>query len=190
MMTDQDFSFLSLVRADLIRHRQVILGRPGAVSAWKLLPAIFSPRFASVLLCRTAHSLAEIHLGLLARMISFLNFAVFGIEVALRCRIGPGLVLPHTQGTVLGAVSIGANAIIFQGVTLGARELDMGYTAGTRPIVGDGVVIGAGAKVLGGLLLGDHCRIGANAVVLESVPAGAVAVGVPARVASPRDDAS
>ena len=181
-MSEQDFSYFSLVRADLARHRQVIVGRPGPTPTWKLLPAIFSPRFASVLLCRTAHSLARLHLGLLARVVSFLNFTVFGIEIALRCRIGPGLVLPHTQGTVIGAASIGADAIIFHGVTLGARELDMGYTSEARPVVGDGVVIGAGAKVLGGLQLGDRCRIGANAVVLESVPAGALAVGVPARV--------
>ena len=87
----------------------------------------------------------------------------------------------HTQGTVLGAASIGANVTIYQQVTLGAREIDFGYTLSLRPVVEDGVVVSAGAKVLGGLILGKDCVVGANAVVLSNVPPNHTAIGVPAR---------
>jgi serine O-acetyltransferase len=110
-----------------------------------------------------------------------LNFFLFGIEIAVRCPIGPGLFLPHTQGTVIGAWRVGSDAIIFQGVTLGARELDFSYSEQSRPVIGDGVTIGAGAKVLGGIHVGEGARIGANSVVLHAIPAHALAVGAPAR---------
>ena len=176
-MNDHPGDFLSCLRDDLRRHRAVIHGKPTG-RAW---PALFSPRFAPVLLYRLAFALERCGLGFLAKIFSLCNFVIFGIEIAARCPIGPGLVLPHTQGTVIGATRVGANVTIFQGVTLGARELDIAYDTKGRPFIGDGVIIGAGAKVLGGVRLGDYSRVGANAVVLESVPAGALAVGVPAR---------
>lgn len=111
-----------------------------------------------------------------------LNFSLFGIAIVVRCPIGKGLFLPHTQGTVIGAYAIGKNATIFQGVTLGTREVDFSYRESSRPTVGDHVTIGSGAKVLGGLTLGAGSHIGANAVVLESVPTHVAAAGVPARV--------
>jgi serine O-acetyltransferase len=120
-------------------------------------------------------------------MISVLNFFLFGIEIAVRCPIGRGLFLPHTQGTVIGAWSIGENVTIFQGVTLGAKELDFSYLESSRPIVEDGVTIGSGAKVLGGLTLGSSSRIGANAVVLNDIAPGVLAVGIPAKVVERRD---
>ena len=69
-----------------------------------------------------------------------------------------------------------------QGVTLGTSEPDMGFTLSMRPVIGSGVLIGAGAKVIGNVRVGDHARIGANAVVLTDVPAYALAVGVPAKI--------
>lgn len=179
-MSDSRNAFLHCLRSDLLRHRSVIRGQNEGPT-W---PALFSPRFAPVLLHRLAHGLALSGLGPLARLISLINFTVFGIEIAVLCPIGPGLVLPHTQGTVIGAARIGSNATIFQGVTLGAREIDVAFDPRQRPTVGDGVVIGAGAKVLGGVRLGDRSCIGANAVVLNSVPDDALAVGVPARMVS------
>ena len=102
---------------------------------------------------------------------------VTGADIPPGCRMGGGLLLPHPNGVVIhpGAV-IGPNCLIFQQVTIGA-----GPRPGV-PVVGGHVDIGAGAKVLGGIVVGDHARIGANAVVLNDVPAGATAVGVPARV--------
>ncbi|MBK9080237.1 MAG: serine acetyltransferase [Hyphomicrobium sp.] len=144
----------------------------------------FSPRFASVYLVRAAHALNGTRLAPLAKVCSLVNFVVFGIEVPPRLAIGPGLVLPHTQGTVIGAGFIGSNVTIYQQVTLGAKLADFGYDVAKRPHVEDGVIITAGAKILGPVRLGAGCIVGANAVVLSDVPPKAVAVGVPARVTS------
>lgn len=141
----------------------------------------FSSRFAPVTLVRIAMWLELSGWSRLAKIPALLNFVVFGIEVPPRAKIGPGLVLMHTQGTVLGAASIGSNVTIYHQVTLGAKDIDFSYTTTRRPCVGDNVVIGAGAKVLGGIMLGNGCVIGANAVVLENVPAEHIAVGIPAK---------
>lgn len=143
---------------------------------------ILSPRFMPVILYRLSHSCYLLKLHPLAKLLSLINFVVFGLEIAVRCKIGNGLYLPHTQGTVIGAVSIGENAVIYHNVTFGAREVDLGYSGASRPVVGNNVIIGAGAKVLGGVVVGDGARIAANAVVVDDVPAGATVVGVPARV--------
>lgn len=111
-----------------------------------------------------------------------LNVVLFGLEVSPRVKIGGGLFLPHTVGTVIGAEQIGECVTVMQGVTLGAKEPDMQFTTTTRPVVGSHVTIGAGAKVIGRVIIGDYAKIGANAVVLRDVPPYAVAVGVPARV--------
>lgn len=142
----------------------------------------FSPRFAPVSLIRVAHALHARGWTRCARFAALINFVVFGLEVPPRLEIGPGLVIMHTQGTVLGAARIGANATIFQQVTLGAAAADFEFNPSARPIVGDGVTITAGAKVLGPLTLGDGCTVGANAVVLIDVPPNSLAVGIPARI--------
>ena len=112
---------------------------------------------------------------------SYLNQIIFGIEISPKCMIGPGIFFPHTSGTVIGASKIGRGVTIFQGVTLGAKQIDMKYDLALRPELGDFVVVGAGAKVLGGITLGDNVRVGANSVLLQSVPANATVAGVPAR---------
>jgi serine O-acetyltransferase len=93
-----------------------------------------------------------------------------------------GLYIPHPVGTVIGATKIGHNATILQGVTLGAKEIDISYLPANRPTIGDNVTIGAGAKVLGGIFIGDNVTIGANAVVTKSLPDHVVAAGVPAKI--------
>ena len=176
-------SLVNLLQADLLRNYAFIHGHfmqpPSLLQLWF---GISLWRFIPVLLCRVAHALYKCKLYPLANAFSIINLFLYGIEISVRCPIGPGLLLPHTQGTVIGAWSIGANATIFQGVTLGARELTSDYNEFTRPTLCNGIIVGAGAKVLGGLLLQDNTRIGANAVVLYDVPAGALAVGVPARL--------
>lgn len=144
----------------------------------------FSPRFVPVVLIRMSQSLAARGWRRSADVLRFLNMVLFGLEVPTRLPIGPGLVLPHTQGTVLGAARIGSNVTIFHQVTLGASTADYAYDPRLRPVVEDDVTLSAGAKVLGGVTLGKGCTIGANAVVLQDVPPGCVAVGVPARVIS------
>jgi serine O-acetyltransferase len=176
------FRLLSYLAADLHRARVLLHGTSDEVSSLRLWLGIVSPRFLPVLLCRLAHTFYCMRLGLIAKALSLLNFFLFGIEIAVRCPIGRGLFLPHTQGTVIGAFSIGENVTIFQGVTLGAREVDFLYQESSRPTVGDNVTIGSGAKVLGGVILGSGSRIGANAVVLNDVAPFLLAVGVPAKV--------
>lgn len=182
-MSELELPLVALLRADLRRQWELLhTGGTVPVGGWKLWRGAISPRFAPVLLCRVAHSLYRMRLGPLAKLVSLVNFFLFGIEVAVRCPIGPGLFLPHTQGTVIGAWSIGRDATIFQGVTLGAREVDFSYREDSRPRLGHGVTVGSGAKVLGGIEIGDSTRIGANSVVLESVPARCLAVGAPSKV--------
>jgi serine O-acetyltransferase len=188
MNAAEDFRLRSYLAADLRRARVLLNGATDSVSGLRLWLGVLSPRFVPVLLCRLAHSLYRFKLVPIAKALSLLNFFLFGIEIAVRCPIGPGLFFPHTQGTVIGAWKIGANATIFQGVTLGAREVDFSYLEQSRPIIGDGVTIGSGAKVLGALLIGDDARIGANSVVLQSIPARALAVGAPARVVQRRQE--
>ena len=105
----------------------------------------------------------------------------FAIEISARCAIGPGIFFPHTSGTVIGASKVKRDVTIFQGVPWGAGQIDMKYDLALRPELGDFVVVGAGAKVLGGITLGDNVRVGANSVLLRSVPANVTVAGVPAR---------
>ena len=177
-----NFKLFAYLFADLRRARDMQYGDTSAVSAIILWLGIFSLRFLPILLCRIAYFFYCLKLRPLAKVISLLNFFLFGIEIAIRCPIGKGFFLPHTQGTVIGAYSIGENVTIFQGVTLGAREIDFLYHESSRPKVEDDVTIGSGAKVLGNVTLGKGSRIGANSVVLESVPANVLSVGIPAKI--------
>lgn len=109
--------------------------------------------------------------------------AVTGADIPLNTRIGGGLRLPHPNGIVIHpSVTIGPNCLIFQQVTLGANFRGV-------PVIGAAVDIGAGAKVLGPIVVGDHAMIGANSVVLKDVAAGTVVAGIPARVIPPRSEA-
>jgi serine O-acetyltransferase len=117
----------------------------------------------------------------LARRVALLRHrfwsVVTGADIPVNCVLGGGLLLPHPNGIVIHpGATVGVNCLIFQQVTIGA-----GGRAGL-PRIGGHVDIGAGAKILGGIVIGDHARIGANAVVLDDVPAGATAVGIPARL--------
>jgi len=106
---------------------------------------------------------------------------VCGSDIPLGCQLGGGLLLPHPNGVVLHpAVVIGPNCLLFQQVTIGVSH-------GGVPTLGGHVDVGAGAKIIGPVRIGDHARIGANAVVTSDVPPGATAVGVPARIIFPED---
>lgn len=101
---------------------------------------------------------------------------VTGADIPLNVKIGGGLLVPHPNGIVIHPdCEIGPNCLIFQQVTIGAASHGV-------PKIGGQVDIGAGAKILGPVLIGDHAKIGANAVVLCDVPAGATAIGIPARI--------
>lgn len=141
----------------------------------------FSPRFAPVTLIRLAQFSRLKDFQTIAKIFSLLNFLIFKIEVPTSLKIGPGLVIPHPQGTVLGAQEIGANVTIFHQVTLGGKAADFSYDLSQRPKVCDGVTLSVGSKILGPLTVGKGAIIGANAVVLEDIPAGVTAVGIPAK---------
>jgi len=172
---------LGLLKADLIRLSPI---RPGGIQSAGWVK-VFNPRFVPVVILRIARFC---HLSRYFRFLSpvftWLNVLLFGIEVTPKCDIGPGLLLPHTHGTVIGATRIGANATIFQGVTLGAKYAQMDYLPESRPTVDDDVMIGAGAKILGGVNIGPRARVAANSLVIESVPADTTAIGVPAIIKS------
>jgi serine O-acetyltransferase len=139
-----------------------------------------NPRFLPVVLIRLAFCLHRSGFFGLGKTCAALNLFLFGIEVPCQLNIGPGLVIPHTVGIVLGAASIGKNATIFHQVTLGATIADYAYDLTKRPTIGDNVTITVGAKVLGTITIGNGAVIGANAVVLKNVPINSLAVGVPA----------
>lgn len=170
----------TLLRADLLRLTLPINELAPIKPNWL---KVMHPRFIPVLFVRLArYFYLSQWFKFLSPIFTWLNLFIFGIEFTARCEVGPGLMLPHTVGTVVGATIIGENATIFQGVTLGALTADLLYVESLRPRLGDNVFIGAGAKLLGGIDIGHNVKIGANSVVLHSLPDNVVAVGMPARV--------
>lgn len=115
-----------------------------------------------------------------ARLASQLVRGLTGIEIHPGARIGRRFFIDHGMGVVIGETAeVGDDCVLFHGVTLGGVAMNPGKR---HPTVGDGVMVGAGAKVLGPIEIGDGAKIGANAVVVKDVPAGSAAVGVPAKV--------
>ena len=179
---------MNKLRADLLRFRQLIDGdNVMPLSSFRLWLTCLHPRVMPVALVRLAEILNRNGWGRLAKLVAMINVVIFGLEVSPKVSIGGGLFLPHTVGTVVGADRIGENCTILQGVTLGAAEMDLVYTRSTRPIIGNNVFIGAGAKVIGRVSVGDYAKIGANAVVVKDVPNHAVATGIPATFILPSD---
>ncbi len=120
------------------------------------------------------------HARLLARLSAELTRILTGVEIHPAATLGPGLFIDHATGVVIGETAdVGADVTIYQGVTLGGTSTDSGKR---HPTVGDRVIIGSGAKILGPITIGDDSRIGANAVVVKPVPPGSVVVGVPGQV--------
>ena len=138
----------------------------------------------AVWLHRISHFLWNLGLKWIARVLSMLSRFITGIEIHPGAKIGRRVFLDHGLGIVIGETTdIGDDCTIYQGVTLGGTSLYKGIKR--HPTLGKGVVVSAGAKVLGGFKVGDGARIGSNAVVLKEIPAGATAVGIPARILHP-----
>jgi serine O-acetyltransferase len=172
---------MELLYADLERQMHLDGRTEEKASLLRLLCRLPHPRFLPIVLCRCSRSALMNGVPALAHVLSYLNQIIFGLEISPKCAIGPGIFFPHTSGTVIGASKIGRDVTIFQGVTIGAKQIDMNYDLALRPELGDFVVVGAGAKVLGGISLGDNVSVGANSVLLRSVPANVTVAGVPAR---------
>ncbi len=133
----------------------------------------------AIWLHRVAHALWRRRLRLLARWLSQLSRFLTGIEIHPAAKIGPRFFIDHGMGVVIGETAeIGADVTLYHGVTLGGVSLQHGKR---HPTIEDGVVIGAGAKVLGAITVGKNSRIGANAVVVKDVPPESVVVGIPGK---------
>jgi serine O-acetyltransferase len=173
----------SRLRSDV----QCILDRdPAARSRWEVLTCY--PGLHAVLLHRLAHGCWKIGLKWLGRFISHISRWFTGIEIHPAAKIGDRVFFDHAMGVVVGETAeIGDGCTIYQGVTLGGTSLYKGEKR--HPTLGKDVVIGAGAKVLGGFTVGDGVKVGSNAVVTKPVPAGATAVGNPARIIQAETDA-
>ncbi len=166
----------SRLRSDI----QCILDRdPAARSTWEVLTCY--PGLHAVVLHRRAHWCWTHGYKWLGRFISHLARFATGIEIHPGAKLGERVFFDHAMGVVVGETAeIGDGCTIYQGVTLGGTSLYKG--AKRHPTLGKDVVVSAGAKVLGGFEVGDGAKIGSNAVVIKPVPAGATAVGIPARI--------
>jgi serine O-acetyltransferase len=167
---------LDRLREDI---RCVLERDPAARSAFEVLTCY--PGLHALAMHRLAHACWRRGLRWLGRFISHVSRWLTGIEIHPGAVIGRCVFIDHGMGIVIGETAeIGDGSTIYQGVTLGGTSLTKG--AKRHPTLGRGVIVGAGAKVLGGFTVGDGARIGSNAVVIKEVPAGTTAVGNPARI--------
>ncbi|MDQ7980458.1 serine O-acetyltransferase [Paraburkholderia sp. SARCC-3016] len=155
---------------------------PAARSAWEVLTCY--PGLHALLLHRLSHACWRAKRYWIARVVSQIGRFLTGIEIHPGATVGRRVFIDHGMGVVVGETAvIGDDCTIYQGVTLGGTSLTRG--AKRHPTLERGVIVGAGAKVLGGFTIGADAKIGSNAVVVKPVPAGATAVGNPARVIAP-----
>ena len=151
---------------------------PAARNAWEVMTCY--PGFHAMLMHRFAHPLWGIRLRWLARFVSHLARWLTGIEIHPGATIGRRFFIDHGMGVVIGETAeIGDDCTLYHGVTLGGTSWNRGKR---HPTLGNNVVVGAGAKILGPIVIGDGAQIGSNAVVVKAVPPGATAVGIPARI--------
>ncbi len=165
----------------MFNYIKSVLERDPAARWWELplYPIIYA-----LFLHRIARALWGIGIPIIPRLISQISRLFTGIEIHPGAKIGENFFIDHGMGTVIGETSeIGDNVTLFQGVTLGGTGKEKGKR---HPTLKDHVVVAAGAKVLGNITIGEHSKIGANAVVVTDVPPHSTAVGVPARIVTLR----
>ncbi len=156
---------------------------PAAVNTLEVLLAY--PGFHARQCHRIAHTLFRWHIPFLPRFISHISRFLTGIEIHPGATIGEGFFIDHGMGVVIGETSvIGDNVTIYQGVTLGGTSH---LRAKRHPTLGDNVVVGVGAQLIGDITIGENSKVGAGSVVVSSVPANATVVGVPGRVVAMRN---
>jgi serine O-acetyltransferase len=156
---------------------------PAARNTWEVVTCY--PGFHAMLFHRAAHRLWKAGFKWLARLVSHFSRWLTGIEIHPGATIGRRFFIDHGMGVVIGETAeIADDCTLYHGVTLGGTSWNKGKR---HPTLGKGVVVGAGAKILGPILVGDGARIGSNAVVVKEVPAGATAIGIPARIVEAED---
>lgn len=145
----------------------------------KLEVFLLYPSVHAIIMYRITHFLYTKNLFFLARLLSQISRFFTGIEIHPGAKIGKGFFIDHGMGVVIGETAeVGDNVTLFHGTTLGGTGKDKGKR---HPTLGDNVIVGSGAKILGPIKIGNNVKIGANAVVLKEVPDDATAVGIPAR---------
>ena len=167
----------------LISDFRIIFDRDPAARNW--LEVIFCyPGFHALCLHRLAHWLHLHKMSFIPRFISHWGRFLTGIEIHPGAKIGKGVFIDHGMGVVIGETAIiGDYALIYQGVTLGGTGKESGKR---HPTLGNNVIVGAGAKVLGNIQISDRVRIGAGSIVLGDVPPDATVVGIPGRIIAPK----
>lgn len=170
---------LKTVLATLRDDFKIIFDRDPAARNW-LEVLVCYPGLQALSLYRFAHQLYQLNLPFVPRLISHIARFLTGIEIHPGATIGRGVFIDHGMGVVIGETAIvGDYALIYQGVTLGGTGKETGKR---HPTLGENVIVGAGAKVLGNLTLGNNVRIGAGSVVLRDVPSDCTVVGIPGRI--------
>ena len=173
-------SLITSIRKDI---KTVFEHDPAAINIIEVLLAY--PGFHARQFHRLAHTLFRWHIPILPRLVSHANRFLTGIEIHPGAKIGEGLFIDHGMGVVIGETSeIGDNVTIYQGVTLGGTSHQK---AKRHPTLGNNVVVGVGAQLIGNITIGDNTKVGAGSVVVISAPANATVVGVPGRVVSIRN---
>ena len=173
---------LRRIRDDI---RSIFERDPAARSTVEVL--LTYPGLHAVWSHRVAHRLWSWRLKLLARILSQLTRWLTGIEIHPGATIGERFFIDHGMGVVIGETAeIGDDCTLYHGVTLGGTTWER---AKRHPTLGKNVVVGAGAKILGPIMIGDNARVGSNSVVVKDVPAGATVVGIPGRIVAPRVEA-
>src|SRR5258706_15357038 len=151
---------------------------PAARSTWEVITCY--PGFHALLIHRLAHGLWRIKMRWLARLVSHCWRFITGIEIHPGAKMGRRVFIDHGMGVVIGETAeLGDDCTLYHGMTLGGTTWNKGKR---HPTLMPGVAIGAGAKVLGPIVIGEGAKIGSNAAVVKDVPAGATALGIPARV--------
>lgn len=159
---------------------------PAARTAWEVITCY--PGFHALLIHKFSHWLWLADFKWLGRLVSHFSRWITGIEIHPGAKIGRRVFIDHGMGVVIGETSeISDDCTLYHGVTLGGTSWNKGKR---HPTLGKGVVVGAGAKILGPILIGEGARIGSNAVVVKEVPAGATAVGIPARIVDTEHEAA
>jgi serine O-acetyltransferase len=167
------------VLKSLIADFKIIFDRDPAARNW--LEVLFCyPGLQALMFHRVAHWLYRVGVPFVPRLMSQISRFITGIEIHPGATIGQGVFIDHGMGVVIGETAIVGNyALIYQGVTLGGTGKECGKR---HPTLGENVIVGAGAKVLGNIQLGNNVRIGAGSVVLRDVPSDCTVVGVPGRI--------
>ena len=151
---------------------------PAARGVWEII--LCYPGFQALAIHRISHRLWKYNLPLLPRLLSHVTRFMTGVEIHPGARIGKGVFIDHGMGVVIGETSeIGDRCLLYQGVTLGGTGKESGKR---HPTLEANVVVGAGAKVLGGICVGTNTRIGAGSVVVKNVDANSTVVGIPGRI--------